>query len=182
MKKDYTLLTPDQREVSIRVYQDPSGEAVFPEDAIPTGIEGVIDEIPPALYGQPHPLVVEFSYNIDGEIAVSASIPGLNRECNIKLNASSLRMTDEEVKLARERLVAGARQYQELWRMHPQSSEFVPLIEKAEKLLAQFPPGERSPLVQTVSRVKDALSVGDEEMIRIAKKELVNALFEHEDY
>jgi molecular chaperone DnaK len=177
VQRQYSLLSPDQRQVRFRVYQDRTGKAVFPEDAVPTGIEGMIVDIPPALYGEPHPLVVEFSYDAGGEVRVRASIPGLNRDCNVAFNSSALRMSAEDIESARARLSAPASTAPELWRAHPKAIEFAPLIEKADKHLADIPPRERSPLAEVVSRMKDALATGNDSRIESARNELVQALF-----
>jgi molecular chaperone DnaK len=181
VEKQYSLLTPDQREVRFRLYQDRTGEAVFPEDAIPTGIEGLITDIPPALYGSPHPLVVEFSYDANGEVRIRAAIPGLNKDCNVIFSNSGLRMSKEEIDAAKARTSGGPNRQEEVWRAHARAEEFAPLIEKAEAYLARIPARERSPLVEVVSRLKDALATNSETRVEAAKRELIQALFELAD-
>lgn len=175
VQKEYSLLSPDQRELKFRLYQDRTGKAIMLEDAVPTGIEGRIEGIPPALYGAPHPVMIEFSYDANGEVLVRASIPGLSRECTIAFNGSALRMSDDDISLARERMNSP-----ELWRSHPRASEYAPVIAKAEQYLASIPPYERSPLAQTISRVKDALATGNDSALESAYQELVSAVFDLE--
>lgn len=181
VKKEYSLLSPDQREVRFCVYEDPTGKAKFPEDAEPTGVEGNIVDIPPALYGEPHPLVVEFGYDLNEEVSIRASIPGLHRDCALRFNPSALRMSPDEIEKARQRMSSSGEHGAQLWREHSKASEFAPLIQKAEKLLASIPARERSPLIEIVSRMKDALATGSDTRIESTRKELVEALFDYDD-
>lgn len=182
VKRDYTLLSPDQREVEFKLYQDRTGEAVFPAEAIFTGIQGRIEGIPPSLYGSPHPIAVEFIYDTNGEVRIKATIPGMSKECSIAFNSSALHMTEEEIALARERLAAAvsAGGKRELWQSSPLAGDVAPLIEKAEEALSRIPPQERSPLLEIVSSLKDALASGHAEQVEDTKAALVDALLDLE--
>ncbi|MHC5718859.1 MAG: Hsp70 family protein, partial [Nostoc sp.] len=77
VKKTYTLLHAEQQEVEVRLYQDKTGKAKLPIDAIDTELTGNITDIPPAPNGNPYPMEIEFSYDINGIAKVTASIPAI---------------------------------------------------------------------------------------------------------
>lgn len=170
-KQEYRLIHPDQREVDIHIYQDHTGKARFPQEAVDTGVEGVITDIPPALYGTPHPLEVEFNYTIDGVAEVKASIPGMNKSVTINYKSSALRMDDSQKAESKQRL-------DELWKQNPKAKEYVSAIKKAEEFMAKIPPQERAPLSQTVADLKEALTSDNAGKMKEAHDRLIDLLFD----
>jgi molecular chaperone DnaK (HSP70) len=71
----FTLIKHDQNTVKIEIFQDHLGGARYTSQTTPTGIKGTITNIPPSESGTPHPVDVAFTYNEDGIIEITASIP-----------------------------------------------------------------------------------------------------------
>lgn len=64
-RRTYSLLSDDQKAVSVRLYHDHTGSSRL-DDVVDTGIGGMITNIPPSTTGSPHPLELEFSCDING--------------------------------------------------------------------------------------------------------------------
>jgi molecular chaperone DnaK len=113
-RRMYSLITNDQKQVAVRLYQDHIGNTRRLEDVVDTGIEGMITGIPPSTTGEPHDIEVEFSYNIDGIVRVHAVIQATGQSVNIGYEPSTLRMSEGEIADAREVV-------RELWQSQAQS-------------------------------------------------------------
>jgi molecular chaperone DnaK len=173
-RHEYALLHPDQREVEFHLYQDHEGTARIPSDAIDTGIVGRITDIPPALYGNPHPIVVEFQYSIDGMITLAASIPGMSKTVEIRHDTSALRLTDEQKAEARERLDA-------LWQEADGADRYRGIIAKGEDHLEDEHTDTGPELRAAVDGLKSALADGDAGAAESAADSLTDMLFDIEN-
>lgn len=171
IKREYSLVHPDQREVEIIMYQDKTGKAQLPEEAEPTGLRAAITDIPPALYGSPHPLEVTFSYNVDETIELRAEIPGLNKRCEIRYDLSAERMSDEARHTARSRL-------EKIFGQSELYARYAPTIQRAEAALTKVA-GKRvaDQLRDVLTRLKAALQQDDAEACKEAEEELLDLLF-----
>lgn len=104
VKKEYSLMRADQRQVEIKLYQDHKGDARFPRDAEDTGIVGYITDIPPAANGIPYPVEVEFAYDTNGIATLKASIPAIRKSVEISYGKSASRMDEEDLTESIKRL------------------------------------------------------------------------------
>lgn len=169
-KREYSLLHPDQRQVEIVMFQDKTGKAQLPEEAEPTGLSATITDIPPALYGSPHPIEVTFQYNVDETIELRAEIPGLEKRCEIKYNLSAGRMLREAQDAAKSRLdkLLGS----------PLYAEYAPLIDRGEARLSQTSDqAVAEHLRLALMQLKAALQQGDADGCKEAAKDLLDLLF-----
>lgn len=181
-EKTYSLLRPDQTAVNFRVLQDRTGKARLASEGIPTGVEGDIVGIPPTGTDEPHSLVVEFSYDSNGEVKVRARIKAIGLECRVELNDSALRMSDTEVRKAQERMKSDlALAAGEFWRAHPDAALYTPLIDQAQSFLSRLPAGERELLAGFVSQLKQALAAGSGAEASRLRQVLTEALLEAQD-
>jgi molecular chaperone DnaK len=182
VKRSYSLLHPDQRECSFRLYQDRTGTAKLPEDAEDTGVVGELKEIPPALYGSPHPVEVEFSYNLDGRAQIRASIPGLGKSLEIGYELSSKYMSHEDKEAAKERIASSTASQrapeQAKWQQHPRASEFSSLFSKAESSATSLDSDRRERLLAAVVKLKAALEQNQSQSFDKLENELIDLLFE----
>ncbi|MEH2317860.1 Hsp70 family protein [Nostoc sp.] len=131
VKKTYTLLYAEQQQVEVRLYQDKTGKAKLPIDAIDTEITGQITDIPPAPNGNPYSIEIEFSYDINGIAKLTASIPDIRKSVEIAYGHSDKRMSDEEKRAATERS-------QDLWKQNARAKQYESLINKAERFMDCF--------------------------------------------
>lgn len=189
--KQYSLVSPDQREVEIHLYQNHNGKARLIEEAIDTGISGRMVDIPPALYGTPHPIEVEFSCDSNQTIKLRASIPGLGKSVEIAYDYNAARMTPEELDRGRwnlqelmdsEEFLPSDSEVNLLpqnddWKKHPDARQYEPLISKAERLIDEVPE-HRDALDAASAELKRSLSAGDIEEVRVAGDKLTDLLFD----
>lgn len=173
-QKTYTLLRADQKRLEVRLYQDNTGRAKLPNEAIDTEIVAEITDIPPAADGHPYSVEVEFSYDINGIAKLKASIPNINKSVELSYGYSVKRMGSKDIAEAASRL-------KELWKQNAKAKQYEGLINKAERYMAGIPPQERSPLSDIVMELKKALMNDSIEEIQKAGDRLVDFLFDLEN-
>lgn len=170
-KRLYSLVDKEQEEVVIRLYQDHYGTARYLEEAVFTGIEGVITDIPPSETGRPHPIEIEFSYDNNGLAQVRAYIPSTGQSVTIEYAHSSLRLSPAERRQAQERV-------EELWRKHPEAARYEAVLRRAEQLMSTIPRYYREELEKAVAALKHALSTNNKRQIEDAGGRLVDLLYD----
>lgn len=171
VKKQYSLVHPDQREVEIRVLQDPTGKAQIPEEAQDIGIKGAITGIPPALYGSPHPIEISFAYNADGQVVLRAEIPGIGKSCEIRYDQSGKRMSQEQIEQSKARI-------EQAFQESPIYGEFSDLIRRAENALAKAAGKEiEGELRSALLALKQAVKSNDRSAAKEAEEALLDVLF-----
>lgn len=173
-KKTYTLLHAEQQQVEVRLYQDHTGKARLPGDTQYTGISGEITDIPPAPNGNPYPIEIEFSYDINGMAKLTASIPDIRRSIEFAFGHSNNRMSQQETRVSTERI-------ESLWKRHERAKQYESLINKAERFMAGIPPQERSPLSRAVMDLKEALTTDNSTNIDAAGDRLIDMMFAWEN-
>jgi molecular chaperone DnaK len=172
VERDYSLMHADQRELEIEILQDPTGKAKLATDAVKTDIIGRITDIPPNQSGNPHPLKVAFSYDLNGMIRLRAWIPGLDKSLDIGVAATASRMSDEQKVQATDRI-------DEIWKSSPYSRQFESLIRKGERLVGEKG-DEAKPISEALIELKSALADGNESRIETAGGMLADAIFDLE--
>lgn len=199
-----SLYHADQRELVFQVFQTHLNEEVIPLELglsqqiiREIGLHGKIDDIPPAQYGQPHPLKIDFSYGQNGTITIAAVIPGMNKNASLSFEYSKFRMSDEELGIARKRvrdLLSSSEFFKEEnieetpalsppapemphWEEHPLARRFTPLINRAERLSTEQPE-HRVKLEEAILELKRALEDGNEQAIETTGDELTDLLFD----
>lgn len=169
--RSYSLLDAEQDAVTVQLYQDHYGKARFPEDAEFTGIEGRITGIPPSETGEPHPLELEFSYDMNGLAQVRARIASTGQSVTIQYAHSAVRLTPEEKQEAQARV-------DELWRQSPEAGQYEAVIRRAEELLPTVPAFYKADLESVLTALKDALASGNKRAIDDAGSRLVDLLYD----
>ncbi|MEM8719119.1 MAG: Hsp70 family protein [Cyanobacteria bacterium P01_G01_bin.39] len=172
--KTYSLISAEQTQVTVNLYQDHKGTARLPQDAVDTGIHGTISDIPPAPNGIPHPVEVEFSYNTNGIAKVKASIPAIQKSVEIAYGKSERRMDGEDIAEAKNRL-------EELWRQSAGAKGYEAIIDKAEKISDSLNSEEKTQLTDVVRELKQALTNNNSQEIEEVGDRLVDLMFDLED-
>lgn len=196
----YWLRHVDQDEVEFNVFQTHMTDELFPlEMGIQRGLideiglSGSIKNIPPSQTEEPHPIKIDFSYNINGMVNIIAEIPGLDCKTNISFEHSKYRLSDEDLELARMNVKELLESSNEIfdddidvqprvhipptWIEHPRSKQFQPIINRSEKLIVDYPQ-HIDKLTEHVNNLKLALHNGDDEVISKAGDALTDLLFE----
>ena len=173
-KKLYSLVTTTQTEMEIHLYQDHKGTARFPCDAIDTGILATIRDIPQSTSGVPHPVEVSFSYDINGLVKITASIPNTGQAVDLEYRANAKRLTTEQKLESLSRV-------EDLWRSSPQAKQYEALIGKARQVLETLPEETRKGLSLAIKELQDALIANDESKIEVSGDRLTDLLFDLEN-
>jgi len=172
VERDYSLMTPDQRQVEVVLYQSHDGTARFPHEAIPVHA-ALIEDIPPALYGDPHPIKVEFSYSVDGMIELKAWIPGMNKSCALKAKPHEGVIDDTELAAAAQRVLTA-------WRDNPKAARYEALMARAEGMMEAADEASREHISNAIAQLKIALGDGGDDAIEAAGDHLTDLLFDLE--
>jgi len=200
----FRLLHSEQDTVELKVYQTHIPDDIYPlemglregiiEDI---GLSGTITDIPPSPTDEPHPVPVDFSYDENGIVRIHAEVYGTGKSLDIKFEHSEFRMTDEEIREARERVrgllaasniasdnekgakPAEGHAYQSV--SEPQiPKRFAVLIENAHRLAAANPL-LRKEIQTAVDALKFALLTGEDLAVEQAADALADLLIRAQD-
>lgn len=172
IKRSYSLLHDEQKAVEIKLFQDHLGESREIDDVIFTGIAGSIEDIPPAEDGIPHPIQIEFSYDINGLAKLTATIPTLNRSVTIQHQPSPERMAPDAQALALQRL-------DEIWQHTSKARRYKSLLRRSEETLRSL--SDDHPLHQAVLNLKKALKTDQDDLIEQAAEALSDLLLQDDE-
>ncbi|RYG47856.1 hypothetical protein EON79_06170, partial [bacterium] len=169
--KRYVLRSLDQDEVEIEVFQDPSGRAVFPDDAIRTGAIGVLTDIPPSTTGEPRTVDVEFRYDENHIVRVEAKVVGLDRTLTLQLNKDDTRPNP----LMGMSALPEPGVVETLWEKSPLASRNTALIKRAEGVL-ETKPANGEHLEAALEDLKAAVAANDSNRANEARERLSDLL------
>ncbi len=171
----YTTLTPDQKSVDIKVYQ---GEEPIASQNTFLG-EFRLEGVKRTKRGEPQ-IVVNFDYDVNGIVHVSAQDKQTGQEKEIAVTATPDRLTEEQKTEATERfedlvidLDAVPADLHE---------EAVALRERATEVAESLDAGvDKTKLQELVAELDSALGSQDEEAIDELREELLDFLYDLED-
>lgn len=201
-KKSYRTAYDWQKLVRVEVYQ---GDAPQCKDNLFIGVVD-LELTDPAPAGQP--IEVEFSYDLNEELEVTARDLRSGREAQVRLQPGSNRMSDAEKKAGTDRLnekwqrtadsakkINAARPSSPVpgtpaggavsgngdrWKKSPLYSSVAALITHAEKRQSSIDASVRLKVVQLLDEMKAALNAGSEPALRLAEGKLTDVLFDLE--
>lgn len=93
---EYDLIDSKQKAVTVKVLQSHLSGRMTVDDAIDTGIRGRITKIPLSKDGTPHTIRIDFMYDANGMINLSAIIPATGQKIVIDFTDSEVTMNEEE--------------------------------------------------------------------------------------
>jgi molecular chaperone DnaK (HSP70) len=169
---DYTLLRVDQDEMVVDVVQDLTGNAVYPEDTVPTGASGVLQGIPASETGEPHQIRFEFSYDVNGIVTLHAYVLATGQKLTIKLNTKD-DLTDSMDK--EETLV----NINDLWNKSPLAPANAGIVRRAELVLSQSP-SNMTKIIEALAELKTKISMNDRAGVLEARNLLIELLADSE--
>ena len=171
----YTTFTPDQKNVEIKVYQ---GEEPIASQNTLLG-EFLMEGVKKTKRGQPE-IVVNFDYDVNGIVHISAQDKQTEKEQEITVTATPDRLTEEQKAEATERVG----DVEVVWDAVPTDSheEAVVLLERAVEVVASLDAGEeKTSLQELITALETALNAQSEEAINELQDELLDLLYELED-
>ncbi len=176
IEKLYALLSTDQSDLEVKLYQDKTGEAGEKQNldyAVYTGKSVRIPEIPPSMTDTPHEVLVTFKYNQDGIIQLSATIPATGQHLSIDMKPDERIMDNDAVQAGTERI-------NELWKSNPNAKAYQIYIQKAKSMLPDLPGDQQRKLMRIVNELKNALTDNSQSALDDASDRLIDFLFELE--
>ena len=171
----YTTLSPDQEAVEIKVYQ---GEEPIASHNTLLG-EFLMEGIKKTKRGEPE-IVVNFDYDVNGIVSVSARDKQTEKEQKITVTATPDRFTEDQKAEATERVG----DVEVVWDAVPTDSheEAVILLERAVEVTASLEDDEeKMSLQESITALETALNEQDEEVIDELRDELLDLLYELEE-
>ncbi len=183
---EYGTTRDGQESVLIEVYQ---GDAALCSDNLKVG-EFELQGLERAPAGAS--VEVSFSYNLSGELEVTAR--GLGQERRVVMRPNSQQLSEAEKVSARSRLEnrwsrsqsslpdsaasPRAQSTQDRARLSPLYPQIAPLMTRAESALPSLQGGQRARLEVLLLEARAALIAGDRQMLRTVEEALTNLLFE----
>ena len=171
----YTTFSPEQEIVEIKVYQ---GEEPIASHNTLLG-EFRMEGIKKTKRGEPE-IVVNFDYDVNGIVSVSAQDKQTEKEQKITVTATPDRFTEDQKAEATERVG----DVEVVWDAIPSNSheEAVILLERAVEVAASLEDAEvKMSLQESITALETALNEQDEEAIDELQDELLDLLYELEE-
>ncbi len=183
----YTALTLDQTAIEIKIYQ---GEHTVASRNTLLGAF-LFDQLRPEAAGQPPRVTVQFDFDVDGIVQVSAVDRGSGKTANTTVTATHTRLNPAEIAQTRTDLEAlEAADWDEdladndeagaagvLEQMSPQVSG---LIERARRVAARGV-GDTTALEGAIAGLETAARAGDQTVIDERAEALLDALYDLDD-
>ena len=169
----YTTLHPEQDTVEIKVYQ---GEKSIASDNTLLGnfkISGLEPEQP----GELAQITVQFDFDVNGILRVTARDRHTGQEMDITVEATRARLSEAEIMAAQER-VAGTAVVQAVEPV----AEVAVLVERARRLLdgGELEAADRAGLEELLADVRAAQDAGDTPRVEALMEDLLDILFDLE--
>jgi len=157
-EKQLSLVDTKQKALEIHIYQDHTGKAKLPQEAIDTGIVGWIRDIPESTNGTPLGVTVEFSYDKNGLAKLKATIPEISRDIEINYDRPAIfsanTMTSDEIAEAEED-IAG------MTGDDGTMNQFLRAKKNAQKLIQELPSTQTAQLTQALQALDEASKAGN---------------------
>ena len=170
----YTTLSPDQEAVEVKVYQ---GEEPIASHNTLLG-EFFMEGIKKTKRGQPE-IVVNFDYDLNGIVRISAQDKRTKKEQEITVTATPDRFTEDQKAEAAERVG----DVEVVWDAIPTNSreEAVILLERAVEVASSLDDKEKMNLQELITVLQTALNEQNEEAIDELQEELLDLLYDLEE-
>ena len=171
----YTTMTPDQQEVEIKVYQ---GEDETASQNTLLG-EFMLEQIKRTKRGQPN-IIVNFDYDVNGIVHISAKDKKTNEERQITITAAPSRLTESQKADATQRVA----EVDFAWDPAPTDSHenVVVLLARAQQVARSLKDeADKNELQELTDALSVALGEHDKQAIDELEEELVDLLYELEE-
>jgi len=171
----FSTLHPDQDTIKIEVYQ---GESEIASQNTPLG-DFLITDLEPEHPGELAKITVQFDFDVNGILNVTAADRRTGQQENITVEASHARLSETEILAAKNRV---ARTTAALPEMSVLPGETMVLVERAQELLkgGALAAEDRQELEELISAVLAAQASGEIEQRESLLEELLDLLFDLE--
>jgi molecular chaperone DnaK len=171
-EEEFSTIHPDQDTIRIEVYQ---GEYPVASDNTPLG-EFLITDLQPERPGELATITVQFDFDVNGMLTVTARDRKTGKQEAITVEASHARLSEAEILAAQENLPI-----EDDFEMVA-SPETTVMLDRARKLLAEgnLKADDRRALEVLVRKIEAAQADGDIETLESLLQELLDRLFDLE--
>jgi len=165
----YYTMHPQQTAVEINVYQ---GESKSTANNVLLG-SFMFENIPKSKDGTNAEFIVQFDFDVDGILHVSAKHKDTERTESIEITTSRIKLSESEKHEAKEKISSID---------ISEENELTPLIKKAESIQAKLADAhDKEKLQQLIEKSKSALVQNDVKQLEKLKEELLDKMFELEE-
>ncbi len=193
----YSALAPEQTTIKIEIFQ---GEHPIASQNTPLG-EFLFEDLRPEAPGRPPRVTVQFDFDVDGILQVSAVDRGSGKQARTNVRAVHAKLTPAELASARQTLEEldelddlddlaldewdeGENQMADVIDAEPAgapelSLETIGLLTRAQRTLSQDP--GNTVLLAAIERVRAAARQGDQAALAERSEALIDLLYELED-
>jgi molecular chaperone DnaK len=186
----YTALFPQQTAIEIKIYQ---GEQPIASRNTLLG-DFMFEDLRPETPGEPPRVTVQFDFDVDGILHVSAVDRGSGKQARTSVRAAHTQLAPAEIAGARDSLEAlelgewdmeeldeeDGVEVQELDGAPPEMSlETIGLLTRARRALATNP--DDAALRAAIERLEQAVRRGDDEAVATDSEALLDILYELEE-
>lgn len=198
-KHEFTLLHADQEEVNISIFQADKADVLVTDTATPTGVTGLISDIPHSVSGVPHKIEVVIKVDESNLISVISSIPDTGQVLPLVIDEFSERLSDDEKSILIDKLS----KYDTSSSLDPSNlnndsaltvdindavfdnneigQEAKPLVKKALQMLDSIDRREVERLELIIEELFGALKSGDQSTAAVYRDKLTNKLWDLEE-
>jgi len=162
----YSTLYDNQEAVEIEVYQ---GENVQAHKNVLLG-KFILEGIPSAPAGEPK-IIVNFDYDINGIVRVTAQDKKTQKEKKISISASQNRLTEDEKKSSQQRV-------SDSFKKSVSHESAYTLLKKARKIANSLNGEEAEETLKLVHELESALESKKEEKILEAEEKLLEVVYD----
>jgi molecular chaperone DnaK len=174
----YSALHPDQTVIQVKIYQ---GEHPIASQNTPLG-EFMFDQLRPEAPGQPPRVTVQFDFDVDGILNVSAVDRGSGKQAHTSVQATHVRMTPTDIAGAQaglDELELG--EWDDRDTVDPLAApelnlETISLLNRARRALEAHP--NNALLRQAIADVEEAARSDDHEALADYSDALLDQLYE----
>jgi len=183
----YTALTPDQTAIEIKIYQ---GEHTVASRNTMLGAF-MFDQLRPEAAGQPPRVTVQFDFDVDGIVHVSAVDRGSGKTANTTVTATHTRLNPAEIAQTRTDLEAlefadwdeepeGDDEVGAAGVLEQMSSQVSGLLDRARRVVARGV-GDTTALEAAIVGLETAAHAGEQTVIDERTEALLDALYDMDD-
>ncbi|MCJ7622701.1 MAG: Hsp70 family protein [Anaerolineaceae bacterium] len=172
-EEEFYTIYPGQKTIRIKVYQ---GESPVASDNLLLG-EFVISDLEPETPGDAAEITVQFDFDVNGILKVTAQARKTGKQENLTVEASRTRLSEKEILAARQWTA------EELTPSADPSPEMKALINRAHKLLEgqSLLPDDRQELEALMAEIEASSSPKDNKDLDARMQTLLDLLFDIEE-
>ncbi len=174
----YSALTPAQTAIQIKVYQ---GELPTASENTLLG-EFLFEDLRPETAGQPPRVTVQFDFDVNGMLHVSAVDRGSGKQARMSVTAARAQLSPADIERTQSDLhLLDVQSEQEVANELDAGTELSALLERAQRAHKRVSGVAAADLQVAIANLEDALKRGGQEAVEERAEALLDLLYDLED-